>query len=1509
MKERRKQKCGSRKERGMKHSYVERLAALMLCAALLVSNAVISRADDDAAVSLQTVEVVNEEQNAETEMQAEGLEAADEGAQEEPSSETGGGEQAQNPEAGGAADNDQSQNSGDASATEPGETGAQSDKADETGEKVGDGKDQKEAPEEQQPEEVPEELPAAYTWEESAGDTRVKVTAEPDVLPKDAQLHVREITEEAEISSIEKTMEEKAVEEQFSIRKLLAVDISFTDAQGDEIQPQGVVSVSVEHAELKETDTASEMISVFHVDDNAHAEDMGAAVEGDGEVVFETPHFSTYVIIQQGDSEVVVTVEHYGRQDTSTTDYQEIYKADELTLPVGGMVPDYAKAVNWQVEKVDVTPEGGTTTTYEEEAQFSKITVTKKTDIRVYYVAKQAEIAGAATFYDYTVSAGYTGNRYLSINEPANYGNKTGKRLMVGDRNYNYEVYQTDDYQPVQNDKDANVWTGDATVVKGLLSRIDDNGNPVFAFADPGFFENSDVTATVGRETRYLRKVYKDDQLIFRQTGDTYVLDRVQDKDGSQLCSAGEDFFPLDGRSVSYEEAGNGHNFYFGMRYDVTFKLGDYQGPLNYSFTGDDDLWVVLDKENVVIDLGGIHSAATGTVDLWDYIDPTDPEREHTLTVLYMERGAGSSNCQMNFTLPSARISAVTDAPMADLLLYKVNSKGEALQGAQFKLIKDGTGETQMATSTADGSLHFTRLTEGQYQLSETKAPSKYIPTLDTWVVKVEPVEGEEGSVKANLYLSDGETLYTKSEGGRYEILNLTEQERIDSVLDYDKTAKVKSWENRTYDITITASSKLTSQTTQETGGVADVMMVLDISGSMLYDGSNDDSYGFVQVGSWQETYKDVKNSLDATKVYYYGNSTENVSFSYWSYYNARSPMIYRDGKWLYHTGKNGSWKEIADSSTTKIYTIDSGLTGLKEAGNAFVNSIAEGSPTSRIGIKTFHSNAQDISTLKSAGENSDVLVKDISALRACGGTSPQKGLNLALKELTDEANEASTVPKYVILFTDGAPSTAEDKSAAELSAQKLREKGIILYTVGLKLTTATETWLSQKIASEGCALSASSTAGLKDIFKTISSTITEDVAISKAEIRDVIDPRFQLVKDDGTVITDDMLADGKTITLKNGGIVYLTEVNGKTVQAVKWPEQTIPNKKKGKWEQTVTVKAREEYIGGNNVATNISPDSSISTGYGDAALPQPKVNVKAELTVGNAEQTIFLGDMVPTEDAIFKQLFDAGSEDLIGVAADDFTLTWYRDEACTDEITVEEMGQMQPGETTKFYLQAVYDPGEPTDESNRNTTEKVNGKDVVRIAGEKVDDRYQVIAVNEDEKNYPGKEYGVYTVYVMDGKVTVVKTISNPAEVRDTQGSPIFTFRLTRTYGEDGQTKTESFYKSMKADKDGETKVVFSHLPKGTYTVEELAVQQYEQVSLTASADEAGGFPCHMAEQQMEIGLDGREDRLQERDGLVQVVNKKTPDHHETSNDIIINQFTVKNGRVIIAPVKTEAE
>lgn len=126
----------------------------------------------------------------------------------------------------------------------------------------------------------------------------------------------------------------------------------------------------------------------------------------------------------------------------------------------------------------------------------------------------------------------------------------------------------------------------------------------------------------------------------------------------------------MDGVSSS-EEKEKAHNYFFGMRYDVTFKIGDYLGPLDYTFTGDDDLWVVLDGEKIVIDLGGIHQAATKKVNLWKCVEDDDKEKEHTLTILYMERGAGASNCQMEFTLPSARISEVTNVPTTDLVLKK----------------------------------------------------------------------------------------------------------------------------------------------------------------------------------------------------------------------------------------------------------------------------------------------------------------------------------------------------------------------------------------------------------------------------------------------------------------------------------------------------------------------------------------------------------------------------------------------------------------------------------------------------------------------------------------------------------------------------------------------------------------------------------------------------------------------------------------------------------------------
>ncbi len=304
--------------------------------------------------------------------------------------------------------------------------------------------------------------------------------------------------------------------------------------------------------------------------------------------------------------------------------------------------------------------------------------------------------------------------------------------------------------------------------------------------------------------------------------------------------------------------------------------MGDYIGPLDYEFTGDDDLWVVLDGNKVVLDLGGIHDAAPGKVDLWKYLlnenqtkdqlTTEQKEQEHTLTVLYMERGAGVSNCNMNFTLPSARITQVTEAESTNLVLHKINKKNEALQGARFTLKNEATEEKQTSTSDANGNATFSKLTEGTYTLTEDAAPTNYIPSVDNWVVKV--AKNDAGTLVATMYLSDGETAYTKKEGDYYDVLNLTEQELIDSVMDYSKTAKVTDWDKRTYDIDIKASSKLTKSTTITNNEVSDTMLVLDVSGSMLFDSAH--TTGSQEYATFYgKCNQNTLNNLDTTKIYY----------------------------------------------------------------------------------------------------------------------------------------------------------------------------------------------------------------------------------------------------------------------------------------------------------------------------------------------------------------------------------------------------------------------------------------------------------------------------------------------------------------------------------------------------------------------------------------------------------------------------------------------------------------
>ena len=145
---------------------------------------------------------------------------------------------------------------------------------------------------------------------------------------------------------------------------------------------------------------------------------------------------------------------------------------------------------------------------------------------------------------------------------------------------------------------------------------------------------------------------------------------------------------------------------YFAVELEASFVqtpsgLDDWGHDIIYEFTGDDDFWLYVDGE-LVIDLGGIHSAVPGSVNfrtgevnvngtnttLYDlfhnnYIgrgmseeaaqqklnelfEKNDDNQwvfknntQHTMKIFYMERGAGASNLHMRFNLASMKPGTV----------------------------------------------------------------------------------------------------------------------------------------------------------------------------------------------------------------------------------------------------------------------------------------------------------------------------------------------------------------------------------------------------------------------------------------------------------------------------------------------------------------------------------------------------------------------------------------------------------------------------------------------------------------------------------------------------------------------------------------------------------------------------------------------------------------------------------------------------------------------------------
>lgn len=158
-------------------------------------------------------------------------------------------------------------------------------------------------------------------------------------------------------------------------------------------------------------------------------------------------------------------------------------------------------------------------------------------------------------------------------------------------------------------------------------------------------------------------------------------------------------------QTTSYTLSDNKPTYGFGMVTSVDFQMTDdgkdaEGNPIEFSFSGDDDVWVYVDGV-LALDIGGTHDAITGTIDFStgdvtltaekygkvgdkatdsslsnpseDSLSQTNlytalgttltgfaSQGSHKLTIYYMDRGQGATNCLIRFNLPQRDTVSVT---------------------------------------------------------------------------------------------------------------------------------------------------------------------------------------------------------------------------------------------------------------------------------------------------------------------------------------------------------------------------------------------------------------------------------------------------------------------------------------------------------------------------------------------------------------------------------------------------------------------------------------------------------------------------------------------------------------------------------------------------------------------------------------------------------------------------------------------------------------------------------
>ena len=651
------------------------------------------------------------------------------------------------------------------------------------------------------------ETQVAFELTYETEDAVIDVTAAEGVFPEGTTFTAKKIELNTDkYNNVEKSLEKEAAKTDKDVLDFVAYDLTFFDAEGNEIEPNGEVQVSFTFKDVTLGGASDEKSTtdVIHIKDDNKTETVKSEINIKNEqlkkVEFVTDEFSIYAvtvegIIEQYTSEIEVNdyaVIEFWNKDTAEENqaiefkkfYSNSYNSDDRYLKIQVYV-DNRNPVT-ETFLLDMT-------NYEYKNVKLQTTV-KPGD--GYYLAKECEWqkAGSSEVDSQFGGSGSTGMNqaggnpkvntlkiYLTTQNPNNSCsgeiNDTTKNISVDLYNYDTEAYnntvglnssslllrsawgnyKADGYN-VDGYNAHNESCGSDGIYYGLAQPSLNNGNIVFnktaKFFDNQFdtsvgtkYSNVDFEFIYDEATGEYKYNSEENHVHFDETTNTISQYSGAGpntlSDSSDLKKSG--FFPFT------DENDNMTDYGFGMRMDVEFQLTEdgtinESTPMEFSFSGDDDVWVFIDGQ-LALDLGGLHSRRGGTINFkskevtydeaYTPVAGNQPDTAflqdletgtHTLTMYYLERGGNDSNCEIKFNLLVVNREGTLE-------FNKVDSETQTgISGVSFSLydtkqISDTTEPIATAVSDNTGKVTFdiSKLDISKtYYLKEDSVPFGY---------------------------------------------------------------------------------------------------------------------------------------------------------------------------------------------------------------------------------------------------------------------------------------------------------------------------------------------------------------------------------------------------------------------------------------------------------------------------------------------------------------------------------------------------------------------------------------------------------------------------------------------------------------------------------------------------------------------------------------------------------------------------------------------------------------